>query len=320
MIGMKKTKVVEEEVLDNTEQAVERSTRQRSRRRVNTRQSNVTDEERERESAPSGFSFSSGFSDDDDDDDELVESKKEFEEKELSEEKAFPVVEEPEVESIQEEHVTRVIDDESKSAVVKEEIKSEQLREDTIDIKTDTVPETESQTPIKEKSAAQKQLDRILSGGGSKKSNLLHSLQNNIAIYNSRNSGVIADDIQIRYYNEGGCEVQMTDDGRLILPNQRVYYKGMMEDWDRVSEVRIPKGAEFEVDLGIGIFLPDGYELEIAGVRELRTKYGLEVVNGIIHLSRQDAMFSIVVPMHAVDDLAYVQKYKSLVQARLVRV
>ena len=302
MIGGKKKDNHTESVEAVIEEPVEMSERRRVRRRVNTR---ATVQEQE---APMSFSFGQITKDEDEDYTKPVkESAEQTAVESVGEESVVESIEEPVVEStetpVAEPVETPVVEPEETS--VPERVAVEEVSEET----------------AKRRSDAQKSLDRILAGGDrTRRDSLLRKVQNTIAIYNSRNSGVTSEDIQVRYYHDNMNEVLTTEDGRLILPNQRIYYRGFTEEWDRVNEVRVPNGAEFELDLGIGIFLPDGYELELAGVRELRTKYELELVDGVVHLSRQNAMFSIVVPMRAVGDMSYIQKHKSLIQARLVRV
>ena len=258
------------------------------------------------------FSFGQMTKDEDEDDTEPV---KESAESIVSE----SVVKEPAEESV-EEPVEEPAVKLTKTSIT-ESVETPMIEPEEIAVPKQAVVEEVSEETAKRRSDAQKSLDRILAGGDrTRRDSLLRRVQNVIAIYNSRNSGVASEDIQVRYYHDNMSEVLTTEDGRLILPNQRIYYRGFTEEWDSVNEVRVPNGAEFELDLGIGIFLPDGYELELAGVRELRTKYELELVDGVVHLSRQNAMFSIVVPMRAVGDMSYIQKHKSLIQARLVRV
>lgn len=294
MRGFKKSNTDD---FEEKQETPEVSSRQRVRRRVNTRA------EAEPEENTMGFSFGRAQMDDAEDDDNVT------------------------AEEASTDNYTEAVTETAEGVV--DEINSE---EETVESVEEDVKEVEEpiekavKEPVEEvvekrRSDAQKSLDRILSGGEkTRRDSLLRKVQNTIAVYNSRNSGVTSEDIQVRYYHDDMNEVLTTEDGRLIFPNQRIYYRGFTEEWDRVNEVRVPNGAEFEVDLGIGIFLPDGYELELAGVRELRTKYELELIDGVIHLSRQNAMFPIVVQMRAIGDMAYVQKHKSLIQARLVRV
>lgn len=306
MIGGKKKDNHTESIETAMEEPIETTERRRVRRRVNTR---TTVQEQE---SPMGFSFGQMTKDEDEDDTEHV---KESAESIVSE----SVVKEPMEESVEEpveEPAVKLTE-----TSITESIETPMAEPEKIAVPEQAVVEEVSEEIAKRRSDAQKSLDRILAGGDrTRRDSLLRRVQNVIAIYNSRNSGVASEDIQVRYYHDNMGEVLTTEDGRLILPNQRIYYRGFTEEWDRVNEVRVPNGAEFELDLGIGIFLPDGYELELAGVRELRTKYELELVDGVVHLSRQNAMFSIVVPMRAVGDMSYIQKHKSLIQARLVRV
>ena len=319
MIGFKKNN---EENVEETQERFEVNERQRVRRRVSTR----AEVKSEDEGAPMGFSF--GRAQTIDEQDDVAEATTIS-----SVEKADDIVVEESVKEaddkkVAEESVKKADDKEDVEESVKQTVIETTSAEEPVFVETVEGPvpveksiEAKEETVEKRRSDAQKSLDRILAGGDkTRRDSLLRKVQNIIAVYNSRNSGVVSEDIQIRYYHDNMNEVQTTEDGRLVFPNQRVYYRGFTEEWDRVNEVRVPKGAEFEVDLGIGVFLPDGYELELAGVRELRTKYELELIDGVVHLSRQNAMFPIVVQLRAVGDMAYVQKHKSLIQARLVRV
>lgn len=292
MRGFKKSNT---EDFEEKQETSEVSSRQRVRRRVNTRTEVAAEE------TPMEFSFGRAQIDDDDDSVTAEEVSTDDYTEEVTE--------------TAEEVVGEINSEEETVESVEEDVKEVEEPIEKV------VKEPVEEVAEKRRSDAQKSLDRILSGGEkTRRDSLLRKVQNTIAVYNSRNSGVTSEDIQVRYYHDDMNEVLTTEDGRLIFPNQRIYYRGFTEEWDRVNEVRVPNGAEFEVDLGIGIFLPDGYELELAGVRELRTKYELELIDGVIHLSRQNAMFPIVVQMRAIGDMAYVQKHKSLIQARLVRV
>ncbi len=306
MIGFKKNN---EENVEETQERFEVNERQRVRRRVSTR----AEVKSEDEEAPMGFSF--GRAQTIKEQDDVAEATTIS-----SVEKADDIVVE---ESVKKADDKEVVEESVKQTVIETTSAEEPVFVETVEgpAPVEKSIEAKEETVEKRRSDAQKSLDRILAGGDkTRRDSLLRKVQNIIAVYNSRNSGVVSEDIQIRYYHDNMNEVQTTEDGRLVFPNQRVYYRGFTEEWDRVNEVRVPKGAEFEVDLGIGVFLPDGYELELAGVRELRTKYELELIDGVVHLSRQNAMFPIVVQLRAVGDMAYVQKHKSLIQARLVRV
>lgn len=306
MIGGKKKDNHTESIETVMEEPIETTERRRVRRRVNTR---TTVQEQE---SPMSFSFGQMTKDEDEDD---TESVKESAESIVSESAVKGPAEESAEEPVEEPAVKL-----TETSITKS-VETPMAEPEETSAPVQAVVEEVSEETAKRRSDAQKSLDRILAGGDrTRRDSLLRRVQNTIAIYNSRNSGVASEDIQVRYYHDNMSEVLTTEDGRLILPNQRIYYRGFTEEWDRVNEVRVPNGAEFELDLGIGIFLPDGYELELAGVRELRTKYELELVDGVVHLSRQNAMFSIVVPMRAVGDMSYIQKHKSLIQARLVRV
>lgn len=148
---------------------------------------------------------------------------------------------------------------------------------------------------------------------------VIEKLQRVIALYNSRNGGACADDITIKYSDDSLLQVDMTANGTLTLPNYRVFSDGRMVEWDNINELRIPKGATVELDLGVSILLPDFYELELISVHDLRTKYGL-MMQQPVKVSRQNAMFPLTVILTAVEDLAYIQKFRSIIQARIVRV
>lgn len=150
---------------------------------------------------------------------------------------------------------------------------------------------------------------------------VLSKLRKAIAGYNDSNDGVFSSDIEFTLAEDTpGFEVTLDSNGLLRLPNHQVYVNGVKVDWDRTHEYKLSSGKEIELDLGVSIHLPDGYGLELTGVKDIRSKFGLEIVGSMVQMKRQDCLFPIVVRLRGVDDLAYVQKYQSLILARVVTV
>lgn len=156
--------------------------------------------------------------------------------------------------------------------------------------------------------------------GDRKSSSVFNRLSNAISDYNDKNTGIFSDDVSVRYEDDNSIAVKITSDGRMCLPNRRLFKEGHVVPWDFVNEIRIQKGMEVELDLGVSFLLPNHYALEIFGISDMRNKYGVELVNGVQRLNRQTAMQPITLVLRALDDLAYVQHYQSIVQARLVQV
>ena len=148
---------------------------------------------------------------------------------------------------------------------------------------------------------------------------VIKKIQRAISLYNSKNGGACANDIVIRYSTDSLPQATVTDGGTLALPNCRVFSAGRVVEWDQINELRVPKGETVELDLGVSILLPDFYELELVSVHNLRAKYGL-MMQQPVSVSRQDAMFPLTVTLKAVEDLAYIQKFQSIIQARVIRV
>lgn len=150
------------------------------------------------------------------------------------------------------------------------------------------------------------------------KESLLDRFKGVVAKYNTENSGVVSSEASIMYYDDTVSDVKMSN-GEMLMPIRKVYLNGVEVPFDSLGEVRIPHGGEIEVDLGVSIAMPNGVNLQIDGVSELTKKFGLNLRNPLM-LRRQETVHPIVVQLVAVDELAYISKYQSVVQAKFVTV
>ena len=149
---------------------------------------------------------------------------------------------------------------------------------------------------------------------------LLSRLEELTDVYKTKDSGVYSDDITVKYYDDESTGIKIDSNGIISLPNAFVYINGVKMAWDHVNETRVSMKDVIELDLGIGLTIPEGYELQIAGSKDLESKYGLKILEHSTRIVRQAALFPIVVRLAAVKDLAYIQKYRSIIKARLVAV
>ena len=150
------------------------------------------------------------------------------------------------------------------------------------------------------------------------KGNIFDRLENITDSYNSRNAGVCSEDVVVNYFDES-VKVSVQDTGVITMPNSVVYINGFKRDWDKVNETRVGKDDIIELDLGVGFSIPDGYELMISGVKDLQSKYGL-VIEQEDKIIRQAALFPIVIRLKAINDVAYIQKYRSIINATFVKI
>lgn len=259
------------------------------------------------ESAISKAKFSFGIGDDDDDE----EDAQAVEEETVA--NAVMPDEEPTVVSEEE-----TVADEAavESATTEEKMEVNPNTKWGIDTAPEMVSDEESVVVESEK---EKPLEPMKMQGKLDGLPVIKKIQRAISLYSSKNGGACANDIVIRYSTDSLPQATVTDGGTLALPNCRVFSAGRIVEWDQINELRVPKGETVELDLGVSILLPDFYELELVSVHNLRAKYGL-MMQQPVNVSRQDAMFPLTVTLKAVEDLAYIQKFQSIIQARVIRV
>lgn len=184
---------------------------------------------------------------------------------------------------------------------------------------TDTETEFKAETEVKSNAEAETKTETEKKVIAPEKK-LISRLEEAAKIYNTKDSGVYSEDITIKYYDEESLGVTVDDNGILSMPNAYVYVNGVKVAWDNVNETRVSKKDVIELDLGVGLTIPEGYELQIAGAKNLEDKYGLKLIEQNKRIVRQAALFPIVVRLSAIKDLAYIQKYRSIIKARLVAV
>lgn len=198
---------------------------------------------------------------------------------------------------------------------------SENPMKDTINCesKPDSMPEEDVEVKSAEKSfTAEERVQEFQVIEPVEKDSLLGKLCRVIEHFNASDTNVYSEAISVKYSGDGIADVTVKNHS-LILPLDKVYLGGRAKEWNRVDEVNIPMDSEVEIDLGISVIMPDNVVLEINGVPELTSKFGLALKEPI-RLRRQEAIFPIVVKAVAVDDLAYVQKHQSLFRAQIIPV
>lgn len=147
---------------------------------------------------------------------------------------------------------------------------------------------------------------------------VLEKVRRSVGNFTKMNNGVTSDDVEIRYAEDELEPVDVLKDGTLLLPNRRVYLGPMVQPWDSMSEVRIPRGQEVELDVGVSFLLPENYALEVYGADSMCDKHGLVLSDGKVLMSRQEAYFPIVLKVKAISDVSYISKLGKVVQCRLV--
>lgn len=149
---------------------------------------------------------------------------------------------------------------------------------------------------------------------------LFNYLCDTITVYNEKDSGVCSEEIEVICKDDALSNRVVIENGVIHMPNAGVYEDGFLSEWDQNSECKLAVGKTVQLDLGTSLRIPDGCELELVGTKNLRTKYGLELEHGVVRLSRQVCSCPIVVTVTAVQELAYVQRFRSIIDARVVRV
>lgn len=181
----------------------------------------------------------------------------------------------------------------------KEEMQIEEVPVD-IDDSTDTVDIPVEKTDMVEKS---KESQDILS-----------KLDRAVKKYVNPQNGFECETISLRYAS-GVSEVKV-DNGWIYFPIKQVFVNGRKSNFNNVHEVRLKRNDRVELDLGVSAVIPRGYALEFRNVENAKTKFGIEVPDGTV-IRAQDALYSMVVPVNPIDDLAYVCQNRSIVRATL---
>lgn len=174
------------------------------------------------------------------------------------------------------------------------------------------LPSIEELTPVRE-DAAIPDSKSTATHNTSVSDKVIRSVQNFLKL----NSGLSTDDVEIRYTSDDIEQVELLKDGGILLPNKRVYFGPIEEAWDELSEVRVPRGKELELELGVSFILPDNFALEFLSTDLMRDKHGLELADGKVLLTRQEAFLPVVLKLRSVSDVSYVSKFGKIVQCRL---
>ena len=124
------------------------------------------------------------------------------------------------------------------------------------------------------------------------------------------------DSAEIQYAD--GVQAGTVQDAELYLPVRFVYVNGLAVPFDKLGEVHIPRDAKVEVDFGTSFVLPTGVAVCMSTVPGCEQKFGLKLVSDPV-INGKDALFTLVAEFEALDDIAYVSKFKSVVKIRFVK-
>lgn len=129
----------------------------------------------------------------------------------------------------------------------------------------------------------------------------------------------VGETAQLVIYNDSVKLPQQDNTGRTMLFNSHVYSDNRPKRWDDIMEIRIHRGQTISVDFGVGVFLPEGYALQLIASPSLTEKFGLQLTGNTI-LGREEASNSIIVTFIACSDTSYIAKNQSLLSCKVVRV
>lgn len=124
------------------------------------------------------------------------------------------------------------------------------------------------------------------------------------------------DSAKIQYAD--GVQAGVVHDAELYLPIRFVYVNGLAVPFDKVGEVHIQKDTRVEVDFGTSFVLPAGVAISMSMVPECEQKFGLMLISDSV-ISGKDSLFTLVAEFKALDDIAYVSKFRSVVKIRFVK-
>lgn len=124
--------------------------------------------------------------------------------------------------------------------------------------------------------------------------------------------------VEIIFYNKHVKNPTKDDHGMVALYNGNVYDGDKPKLWDTVFEVRVTKNQTVQVDLGIGMFLPEGCALQIVENSELLSKFGLRMKSQPI-IQRKEAAFPIILEFEGCTYTSYIAKNQPLVSCRVVK-
>lgn len=148
--------------------------------------------------------------------------------------------------------------------------------------------------------------------------NVLVNLQDEVArrteSFGNRLVGI--SDVEFDYTSEKVPGVQVSE-GALLLANYKVYIDGTKRDWDKLFEIKVPKGSFVEIETGVTFSIPEGYVLEISLADGAEEKYSVTMHKLV--LTPKEALESIIVTMEAESEGAYVSKIGRVIKCQLVK-
>lgn len=126
------------------------------------------------------------------------------------------------------------------------------------------------------------------------------------------------------YYNvdydvENGELVKPASGNSLYMPNSHIYRKFKSVNWDESQEARVGMNEVIEIDLGCSFALPEGYGVEINGVEDIDSKFGLMLVRPRQVLSKFEAALPISVKCVGVTNSSYVAKKQPIIKCKIIK-
>lgn len=122
------------------------------------------------------------------------------------------------------------------------------------------------------------------------------------------------DSIEILYYDDKAPNVE-TKDNKFLLANNKVYVNGRLMEWDSLFEVRVPAGAEVEIETGIGFKIPLDCQLNISCSKESSDKFYFKPMWCTI---KPDMAAEAVTVVLEAEEGAYFSKVGRLVECQIV--
>lgn len=146
---------------------------------------------------------------------------------------------------------------------------------------------------------------------------VLQRLSEDTAEYQSRSVPCDSEFCELLYKDRQVPRV-VTESGRLKLASYRVYVNGVEQDWDRLYEIKVPKGSRIDVETGVGIVLPKYATLVVEIAESTLAKFSLkQEVNSKKQYSACEALDPIVVSFIA-EEGAYLSKIGRVVECQVV--
>ena len=104
---------------------------------------------------------------------------------------------------------------------------------------------------------------------------VLQRLSEDTTEYQSRSAECDNDFCEL-LYRDKKVPKAVTESGKLKLASYRVYVNGVEQDWDRLYEIKVPKGSRIDVETGVGVVLPKSATLVVEVADSTLAKFSLK--------------------------------------------